>query len=182
MEVDWLDQISEDFTNVPAPKIEADERAREQVMRSLVLVFLKIWMRFAVDLGTKMSITPSDVELGLYEGKNNWRLNESFNFSALSDISITNLETRQHSLKAEAYRYQTREHIRIVFSLEEERTIDRTVMINYVVYDSLAKDFELEAAIEKLKPGLGKWYLALAENELSILWNYCQSNYELVGV
>ncbi len=182
MEEYWLDQIEEDLRDIPKPKLLEDARAKEEVMRSLTLVFLKIWMRFAIDLGTKMSLTPSDSELALYEGGNNWRLNESFNISALSDISITNREDKHHSLKVESYSYHGRELIRLIFSLEEERTFDRIVMVNYIIYDSLAKDFRMDEAIDKLKPGLAKWYRALAENELSILWNFCKDSYELVGV
>jgi len=182
MEDDWLDQISEDLREISKEKLLEDAKAKTRVMKLLSLLFLKIWMRFAIDLGVRMSLTPSKEELGLYEGKNRWQLNESFNFAALSDISIANTDDRHHALKAEAYSYHDREHIRIIFSLEEEKKLDRIVMINYVVHDSLAKDFEIEEAIEKLVPGLGKWYLALAENELSVLWNYCRDNCELVGV
>lgn len=182
MEEDWLDALNEDLKGISELKIEEDTRAREKVMHAMAEAFLKIWMRFAIDLGKKMNMIPSDVELGLYKGGNNWQLNESFNFAALSEISIANREDKHHALILEGYTSQGREHLRIIFSLEEERILEKIVMVNYLVYDSLAKDFKVSEAIEKLKPGLSKWYLALAENELSILWNFCIDNYELIGV
>lgn len=182
MEDIWLDQLLEDLKDIPKQKILEDEKARDVLMRSLSLLFLKIWMRFALDTGTKMMMSPSDDELGLYEGKNSWKLNQGFNYSALSDISITNVAGKRHALRAECYNWLGRERCRVVFQLAEEKVLGQDVMVSYLVYSSLAKDFNIEKCIESLKPGLGKWYLALAQNELSILWNFCRDKYELIGV
>jgi len=181
MEDDWLYQLLEDFKDLPEPNPQ-DEKAKDQIMRALSLLFLKIWMRFALDLGMKMQLSPSDTELGMYQGKNSWALNQSFNYSELSEVSITNPAPRRHALRAECYRWEGREHIRIVFQLSEEKVRDQDVMVSYLVYKSLAKDFELRKSIDSLKQGLGKWYLALAQNEPSILWNFCRDKYEMAGV
>jgi len=55
-------------------------------------------------------------------------------------------------------------------------------MVSYLIYKSLAKDFDLGKSIDGLKQGLGKWYLSLAQNEPSILWNFCRDKYEMAGV
>ena len=182
MEDDWLDLISDDFKSLPEVKIKEDSKAREHVMRVLAVLFLKIWMRFALDTGRKMIMAPSSDELGLYTGKNNWTLSGGFNFAALSELAITDKLPREHSLRVEAYTVQGREHIRVAFSLEEERVLGQSVLVTYVIYSALAKDFSIDEMIKNLKPGLGKWYMALASGELSILWNYCRDKYELVGV
>lgn len=181
MEEDWLYQLLEDVKDLPRPNAQ-DEKAREQVMRTLSLLFLKIWMRFALDLGSKMRLSPSDHELGLYQGKNNWALNESFNYASLSDISIEGDEPKRHALKAECFQWEGREHIRIIFQLSEEKIRNQDVMVTYLVHGSLAKDFDVGECVEKLKRGLATWFMALAQNEASILWNYCRDKYELVGV
>ena len=181
MEDDWLYQLLEDFKDLPEPNAQ-DEKAKDQVMRALSLLFLKIWMRFALDLGMKMQLSPSDTDLGMYQGKNSWALNQSFNYSELSEISIMNPEPRRHALRAECYQWEGREHIRIVFQLSEEKVRGQDVMVSYLVYKSLAKDFDLRKSIDSLKQGLGKWYLALAQNEPSILWNFCRDKYEMAGV
>jgi hypothetical protein len=181
MEDDWLDQLLEDFKDLPEPNAQ-DEKAKDQVMRALSLLFLKIWMRFALDMGMKMQLSPSDTDLGMYKGKNSWALNESFNFSELSEVSITNPEPLRHALRAECYQWEGREHIRMVFQLAEWKERGQDVMISYLIYKSLAKDFDIGKSIGSLRQGLGKWYMALAENEPSILWNFCKDNYEMVGV
>jgi hypothetical protein len=181
MEGDWLYQLLEDFEELPEP-IPQDEKAKEQVMRVLSLLFLKIWMRFALDLGMKMQLSPSDSDLGMYQGKNSWALNQSFNFSELSEVSITNSEPLRHALRAECYQWEGREHIRMIFQLSEWKERGQDIMISYLVYKSLAKDFDIGKSIGNLKQGLGKWYMALAENEPSILWNFCKDNYENVCV
>lgn len=183
MEEYWLDQLDEDLKDMTSPaKLGEDTRARERSMRDLSMLFLKIWMRFAIDSGLKMGLTPPDEEFALYEGKNSWKLSEGFNFSALAELIIQHDVPREHSLRAESYVLQGRERTRIIFSLEEERIRDQPILVNYLVYDSLAKDFEIAQAIENLRPGLLKWYLTIAENEPSILWNFCKENYECIGV
>lgn len=177
-----MDELDEDFKSLPALKIQADAKAREHVMRLLSILFLKIWMRFAIDLGLKMKMTPSSEDIALYEGKNKWNISKDFNFEALSEISLSDNRKRAHALRAETFTVQGREHVRIVFSLEEERVKNQPVMVSYSVYSSLAKDFSVEDALKNLKPGLGKWYLAHVNDELSILWNYCKDKYEFVGV
>lgn len=182
MEEDWLDLLDEDFKQMPQPVAGKDAQTRERVMKSLMILFLKIWMRFALDTGIKMTLSPSSEEVAMYHGKNNWSLNQDFNFSALSEIAIANRQKRIHSLKAETYSAHGEDHVRIIFSLEEDRVKGQPVMVSYSVYSSLAKDFSLENAIRSLRPGLGKWFLALAENEPAILWNFCKEKYELVGI
>jgi len=182
MEEDWLDQLDEDIKRMPEFKLLEDVRAREHVMRSLLVLFLKIWMRFALDIGVKMDLSPSSEEVAMYHGKNNWSLNQDFNFSALDEISITNKQKKIHSLRAETFTAQGRDHVRIVFSLEEERIKGQPVLVSYSVYSSLANDFSLEDAIRNLRPGLGKWFLSIVRNEPSILWDFCKEKYELVGV
>jgi|YelNatPaOPRAMG01_1025707.scaffolds.fasta_scaffold05880_6 hypothetical protein len=182
MEEDWLDQLDEDIKRIPELRILEDVRAREHVMSSLVLLFLKIWMRFVLDTGIKMEISPPSEEVAMYHGKNNWSLNQDFNFSALDEISLTNRQNRIHALKAETFTIHGRDHVRIAFSLEEERVKGQPVMVSYSVYSAEAKDFSIEDAVTKLKPALGKWFLSIVENEPSILWNFCKEKYELVGV
>ncbi len=181
MEDDWLDQLLEDFKELPEPNLR-DEKAKEQVMRTMSLLFLKIWMRFALDLGLKMKLSPTDSDLGMYKGKNSWALNQSFNFSALSEVSITNSEPLKHALRAECYQWEEREHIRLVFQLAEWKEREQDIMISYLVYKSLAKNFDIGKSIGNLQQGLRKWYMTLAENEPSILWNFCKDKYEMVGV
>jgi hypothetical protein len=181
MEDDWLDQLMEDLKELPEPNLQ-DEKAKEQVMRAMSLLFLKIWMRFALDLGLKMRLSPADSDLGMYQGKNSWALNQSFNFSELSEVSITNPEPLKHALRAECYQWEGREHIRVIFQLSEWKDRGQDVMISYLIYKSLAKDFDIGKSVSSLKQGLGKWYMALAENEPSILWNFCRDKYEMAGV
>lgn len=182
MEEDWLDLLDDDLKQMPPPRITEEVLAREHVMKSLMIVFLKIWMRFALDTGIKMVLSPSSEEVAMYHGRNNWSLNQDFNFSALSEIAIVNKQKRNHSLRAESYTVHGRDHIRIIFSLEEDRVKGQPVMVSYSVYSALAKDFSLQDAVRRLRPSLGKWFLSIAENEPSILWNYCKEKYELVGV
>ena len=182
MEEDWLDLLDEDFKHMPQLRISEDVQTREQVMKALMNLFLRIWMRFALDTGIKMTLSPSSEEVAMYHGKNNWTLNQDFNFSALNEIAIANRQKRIHSLRAETYAAHGQDHIRIIFSLEEDRVKGQPVMVSYSVYSSLARDFSLEDAMRSLRPSLGKWFLAIAENEPSILWNYCKEKYELVGV
>ena len=181
MEEDWLDQLLEDFRDLPEPNLR-DERAREQIMKTLSVLFLKIWMRFALDLGLKMRLSPPDTDLGMYKGRNSWALNQAFHFSELPEISITNLEPLRHALRAECYKGEGRERVRIAFQLTEWKEHGQDVMMSYLVYESLAKDFDIEKCVGNLKQGLAKWYLTLAENEPSILWNFCKEKYEMTGV
>lgn len=182
MEADWLDLLDEDFRQMPQLTLSEGMSAKEQVMRALMILFLKIWMRFALDTGIKMTLSPPSEEVAMYHGKNNWSLNQDFNFSALNEIAIANRQKRIHSLRAETYTAHGEDHIRIIFSLEEDRVKGQPVMVSYCVYSSLAKDFQLDEAIRSLRPSLGKWFLSIAQNEPSILWNYCKDKYELVGV
>jgi hypothetical protein len=181
MEDDWLDQLLEDFKELPEPNLK-DEKAREQVMRALSILFLKIWMRFALDLGLKMRLSPPDTELGMYQGRNSWALNQGLDFSGLSEISIMNSEPLKHALRAECYKWEGRERVRIVFQLTEWKERGQDVMMSYLIYESLAKDFDIEKCVGNLKQGLAKWYLTLVENEPSILWNFCKEKYEMSGV
>ncbi|MEM3567263.1 MAG: hypothetical protein QXS83_01680, partial [Thermoplasmata archaeon] len=59
------------------------------VARELAEIFFNIWLRFNIDFGIEMELTPWQWEFAVYEGKKHWRMKSGFDFSKLNELRLT---------------------------------------------------------------------------------------------
>ena len=181
MSEEIVSTIEQDMGAVDPEKLSTQESV-ERSMKLIAHVFLRLWTRFAIETGQKLTLTPFQHSLGIYHGQMNWVLNESFNFAELPQMELGASYGRKHALVAELYRSNDQDRARVFFSLEEEEVKGQPVSVNYLVYDSTVNDFSLESLVEALKPAVPKWLETIMSRSDGPLWEYCKGNLECVGI
>ncbi|MDQ1372282.1 MAG: hypothetical protein QG582_1198 [Candidatus Thermoplasmatota archaeon] len=171
-----------DIASIPIARVSGDDEG-ERIMKLMAHMFLRVWTRFAVETGQKLTMTPFQYSLGMYHGQMNWAVNEALNFSELPQIELGAAYGRKHVLLAERYKAKEEPRIRLVFSLEEDEEVKgNPVSVNYLLYDSSLKGFKFESAREALKAAVPKWFETVMTRTDAPLWGYCKDNLECVGV
>jgi hypothetical protein len=173
--------VDSDMSQIPIVLSEGDTD-RDRIMKLCAHAFLRLWTRLALESGQRLNMSPSQFVLGSYEGQMRWVLNEAVDYKGLAQLSIGGVSRRRHSLIAESYVLKGEERFRLFFALEEEKVKNRPVFVNYLVYDSPLKEFDLNAAIAGLKPVLPQWLETIMTGDDKPLWNSCKEKLECVGI
>lgn len=170
-----------DMASIPVDQVTGDNE-NGRIMKLMAHMLLRIWTRFATDAGQKLTMTPFQFSLGTYYGQMNWVVNEVMNFEELPRIMVAASYGRGHALVAETYKQKDEDHIRLLFSLDEEEVKGRPLSVNYLLYDTSVKAFKFEKAVEALKAAMPKWFETVMTRSDPPLWDYCRENLECVGV
>ncbi len=176
-----LKAVDGDMATVPVGDIAADDEG-ERAVKLLVHAFLRVWTRFVLESGYRLRCTPPQYTLGNYAGKMNWSLNETVDFGSMTRMDLGAKLGRRHMLVAEMYRIKGEQKARVFFSLEEEQVKGQPVFVNYLVYDTPTKDFDIKGMVAALKPALPKWLETITKRNDGPLWKYCKDELECVGV
>lgn len=173
--------VENDMAQIPVSSVKADSE-RDRVMKLMAHAFLRLWTRLALESGQRLTLSPSQFTLGTYDGQMRWALSETVDYRNISELSLGGTFKRRHSLIAETYVLKGEERVRLFLALEEEKVKNRPVYVNYLAYDELLKDFDLNAAIEGLKPVLPQWLETITTADDKPLWNACKEKLECVGI
>lgn len=157
-------------------KIHRDPRG--DVARQLSEAFLKIWIRFAVDLGKEdMHLTPWQWDVSLYRGKKQFIMNEEFNFDDVGEVILEYRKGRYQALRADFYLWKKHTHLRVYFELESARTEGKIITRRWLVYDAPVKDADLNEMWERMKDGVLSWYESLSSGDDGPFWDFVSSHY-----
>jgi len=170
-----------DISSIHASRISGEDEA-ERIMKLMAHMFLRVWTRFAVETGQKLTMTPYQYSLGMYHGQMNWAVNEALNFKELPQIELGAAYGKKHALMAEMYTAKDEPRVRLVFSLEDEAVKGKPLFVNYLLYDSTVKAFKFEGAVESVKAAMPKWFETVITKTDAPLWGYCKESLECVGV
>jgi len=181
MAEEWMAALDGSLTSLSAGIRLKPPKDQTSLARTVAQYFLLLWIRLAVDLGRKFELRPGAFDLGLYEGQNVWKLNDDFDFSALSSLTLSGAAPRYHALKAEFFTQQGTTHLRLLFALEEMRMGGEVIPMHYLVYEKPISEFDPSEAFARAKAGLEKWFEAHLAGDHRILWDYCQEHYEKLG-
>lgn len=174
--------IDADFTTIPPVTVSKGDTERDRVMKLLAHAYLRLWTRLALESGFRLRLSPMQFVLGTYEGQMKWHLNESVDFKRIAQLELGGKFKKKHGLIAETYELKGEDRVRVFFSLEEEEIKTRPVLVNYLVYDSAMKEFDLKATVNALKPVLPAWLETITSADDAPLWDYCKDKLECVGI
>lgn len=178
---EFMRAFEADMASIPVARVTGEDDS-ERIMKLMAHMFLRIWTRFAVETGQKLTMTPFQYSLGIYHGQMNWAVNEALNFRELPQIELGGAYGRKHALVAEMYTAKDESRVRLVFSLEDEEVKGRPVAVNYLLYDSTLKDFSFESARDAVRAVMPKWFETVTTRTDAPLWGFCKENLECVGV
>lgn len=170
-----------DIGSIPVDQVQAKSE-RDRVMKLFAHGLLRLWTRLALESGQKLKMSPSQYVLGNYEGQMHWTLNENVDYKNVAHIEIGATFRKKHALIAETYIMKGEERARLFFSLEQEKVKDRSVFVNYLVYDTPLAEFDVAKALSALKPILVGWIETITSGEDDKLWAVCKEQLECVGV
>jgi hypothetical protein len=173
--------FEEDMGAVSVERVSARTDG-ERAMKLMAHIMLRLWARFAIETGQKLTLTPFQHSIGMYHGQMNWVLNESFNFKELPQMELGASYGRKHALIAESYRQRDEDRARLFFSIDEEEVKGTPVAVNYLLYDSKTKEFSFEDAVNALKPVVPKWLESIRNRNDASLLEFCKGNLECVGL
>ena len=173
--------VETDMVGIPERSVTAPTE-RDRVLKILAHAYLRLWTRLALESGQKLKMSPSQYVLGNYEGQMHWTLNENVDYKNVAHIEIGATFRKKHALIAETYIMKGEERARLFFSLEQEKVKDRSVFVNYLVYDTPLTEFDVAKALSALKPILTGWIETITSGEDEKLWAVCKEQLECVGV
>ena len=158
---------------------DISEKEHVRLAKDLLDVLFNIWIRFAVDLGKELRMSPFQWDFVIYDGGKCYRFRDSFNFSRISEMVLEEQALPfRHMLKAELRAVGGRTYVRVSFVLEEGREYERTSTVvartSYIVYNEPAGRFALKALKSALAEPLRVWIRSEVRQDPSILWEYCQ--------
>ncbi len=181
MPEDFTKTVDADLSDLKTHEVLASTE-HERAMKLTAHLFLRLWTRFAIETGQKLSVSPPQYSMGNYEGKMRWVLNEAVDFRSLDRIELGGNYGKAHALIAEMFNHKGEDHVRIVFALEEEQVRGSPVFVNYLVHDSSLVDFRVEKAFHALRPALASWSDTVLKKDDGPLWKFCKDKLECVGV
>jgi len=151
---------------------------RAIIARELLDVFFNIWIRFAVDLGRELRMSPWQWDFAIYDGGKNYRFRESFNFAHIREVLLEEAAFPfRHTLRGELARLAGRTFLRVSFVLEEGRQFDRAetvaTMNSYLVYNVPAGRFSARNLKKALAEPLRAWIRSEVRGDPSVLWDFC---------
>lgn len=166
---------SEEASALPG---ELGPREHAHIARELLDVFFNIWIRFAVDLGRELRMSPWQWDFVIYEGGKDYRFRESFNFTRIREILLEEAAfPYHHTLKGELCRVAGKNFVRVSFVLEEGRQFDRaeaaTAVNSYTIYNVPADKFGARQLKEAISEPLRAWIRSEVRGDPAILWDFC---------
>ena len=96
MTEDIAQMFESDIGTIHVSRISGEDD-NERIMKLMAHMFLRVWTRFAVETGQKLTMTPFQYSLGMYHGQMNWAVNEALNFSELPQIELGAAYGRKHA-------------------------------------------------------------------------------------
>ena len=175
----WIAQMEKELEEM-AKKYEKKiyHEPRGDVARQLSEAFLKVWIRFAIDLGKEnMRLTPWQWDISSYRGKKEFIIREDFNFEEVGEVLLEYDEGRYRAIRADFYIWKKRTHLRVYFVLENSRVGEEIRTSRWLVYDAPLKDVDLNVMWARMKDGIIAWYESLSSGDESLLWNFVSGNY-----
>ncbi|MGQ9582114.1 MAG: hypothetical protein ACUVV6_01195 [Thermoplasmatota archaeon] len=171
-----LERISAEEAGAAVDDLSPEERAR--IAREVLEIFFNIWIRFAVDLGRELRMSPWQWDFVIYDGGKHYRLREGFNFSRVAEATLEELSFPfVHKLRAELRRVRGKTYLQVAFHLEEEREYGRAgatgVSHAYIIYLEQARRFSVRELKRSLEGPLRAWIRSEALLDPAFLWDYC---------
>lgn len=156
--------------------LEPEEQAR--LARELLDVFFNIWIRFAVDIGKELRMSPWQWDFIIYEGGKKYRFRDSFNFAHVNDIILEEAGFPfRHSLKGELRTLGGSPYVTVSIVLEEGRQYEMASAVtahnSYIIYNEPVKKFTLHGMKEALAEPLRVWIRSAIRGDPALLWDYC---------
>jgi len=154
------------------------QKERAIIARELLDVFFNIWIRFAVDLGRELRMSPWQWDFVIYDGGKDYRFRESFNFTRIREVLLEEAAFPfRHTLKGELSRLGGQTYVRVSFVLEEGRQFDRAsavaTMNSYVIHTVPAGKFSARNLKKALAEPLRAWIRSEVRGDPSVLWDFC---------
>ena len=175
---DVAQMVESDMRAIPVEETAASGD-RELALKLSAHMFLRLWTRIAIETNQRFDLIPSQFVLGTYDGQMRWSLSPSVNFDNVTQIEIGTKYARRHALVAESYNHDDEDRVRFRFSIEEEEVRGEPVFVEYLVYDESARNFNLGAAVEALKPALWKWFETITRRDDAHLLEYCKAQLDV---
>jgi len=181
MEKDWIAHLDAELAKVRKRfKGSITPEDRDDIIRHLSEIFFNIWIRFAVDLGHEMALTPWQWDVALYEGQKHWHLKQDFNYAQVGEVVLED-EYFGHpeSLRAELFTSRKRPRVRVVFRLNEEVQGDERLQTDYLVYSATFRQLDFHGLWKALEPLVKAWYEAHVRRDQEMLWDHVKERYSI---
>jgi len=154
------------------------EHEQARIAKELLDIFFNIWIRFAVDVGKELRMSPWQWDFIIYEGGKKYRFRDSFNFARVSEIILEDAGFPfRHSLKAEFRTLAGTAFITVSLVLEEGREYEKATAVtahnSYIIYNESAGKFTVHGLKQALAEPLRVWIRATIRGEPALLWDFC---------
>jgi hypothetical protein len=157
---------------------DLSEKERGRIAREMLDVFFNIWIRFAVDLGKELRMSPFQWDFIMYDGGKRYRFRDGFNFPRISEMSLEEPAFPfRHTLKGELRAVGGKTYARVSFVLEEGREYERISAVvartEYIIYNQQARRFSPKGLKAALAEPLRVWIRSQVRQDPTVLWDFC---------
>jgi hypothetical protein len=178
MPEEWFQKLERELDAL-SYSIEAkyipDERT--PVAKELAEIFFNIWLRFNIDFGIEMELTPWQWEFAVYEGQKHWRMKSDFDFSKLEEIRLTDKKF-EHTQAMVAYFYLHQNQVRLKISFVVHANDNHgDAPKEYEVYNANIKRMSMSRLWKTIEPLIKTWYESHIRNDQRIVINFCERKF-----
>ena len=146
-------------------------------MEKIMEMFFGLWLKFDIDRGVRMQLTPFEWEFVDYKGHKEWRLKRDFAFDRVSEVELRDTRfPHLQGLRAELYGYQG-ERLALVFFLADWREGGREGITPYLLYDSPVHRARPSDIWVEIKKTAVPWHEAHIRGDQEPLWDWIKEHY-----
>ncbi|MCK4718826.1 MAG: hypothetical protein KAT70_09170 [Thermoplasmata archaeon] len=178
MSDDWLEELDEKFAHLEGEGNDEVVGHKAKLTEKLMGMFFGLWVKFDIDRGVRMQLTPFEWEFVDYKDQKEWRLDKEFNFGEVADIEL--LDARfpyKQGLRAELYRAEETTRIRLAFLLEDWREKERKGFTPFLLYDAPVEAARVSDIWKEMKKVALPWHEAHIRGDQEHLWDWVKSTY-----
>ncbi|MGC9060810.1 MAG: hypothetical protein ACP5JR_06240 [Thermoplasmata archaeon] len=178
MAEDWFQKLEKELDAISygiESKYIPDEHA--SVAKELAEIFFNIWLRFNVDFGIEMELTPWQWEFVVYEGQKHWRMKSGFDFGKLYELRLTDRKF-EHSQAMVAYftTAQNQMRLKVVF-LVHANDAHGDLPREYEIYSANIKRMSMPRLWKTIEPLIKAWYEAHIRNDQRVVIDFCERKF-----
>ncbi len=173
-EMDWIDELDDEFYS---PESHSKVEGHEELARGCINICLNIFVRFIMNTNADMKMSPTQWDVAVYKGDKKWEILSDFDFSSLGEVILIDKRPYGSGVMGEFFVEKGFEHFRIGF-LIPERVGSKKQFAFYVARERKTSKLGPSEIWGALRPGIEKWYESILRDDISVLLQYCEKQYE----
>lgn len=175
-EMDWMEELDDKFSS---PQVKSKVEGHHELARGCINICLNVLVRFMMNTNADMKMSPTQWDVAVYKGDKKWEILSDFDFSSLGEVMLMDKRPYGSGIIGEFFIEKGFEQFRIGF-LIPERVGSRRQFAFFVAQEKKTSKLTPAEVWSVLRPGIEKWYESILRDDIFVLLQFCEDEYERV--